>query len=165
MNDILIETCNYIYKNPGLSKYRYIKDMSNRSIWRYTNVEDYVDYLSQTGVLKEYKKYSSLYNKEYSTLEVNIIEYIKLYNTKFNNKAVVDILTYIYKHPKKSCKTYKNDFSNMFEDNNVNKSYLYYFLELENNNVLRLRSEYFNNYKYYSLKIDFHQLKNFIINN
>lgn len=164
MNDILIETCSYIYKNPGLSRYRYIKEMSSRSIWKHSNVEDKIDYLSQLGILKEYKKYNSRYNKEYIVLEVDIFEYVKFYNIKFNNEIFLNVLAYIFNHPKKSCKTYEKDFSDMFDDKNLNKKYLDCFFKLRNNSVLKLKNEYFNDYKYDGLRIDFHELKSFVMN-
>lgn len=163
MNDILIETCNYIYKNPGFSNKKYIKEMSQRSIWKGINMEYEIDYMIYLGILIEVTKYNKMYSVEYDILEVNISGFINWYNKDFNNKTIVDILNYVQKHFKKSEKTLQKDFAEMTENSEISVNYLDKFLELRNYGVLRLKSEYYNDYKYYGLRIDFAQLKNFVL--
>lgn len=165
MNDILIETCNYIYKNPGFSTKKYIREMSERSIWRGINVEDKIDYMIYLGVLKEVEKYSKVYDKEYTTLEIDLNGFINLYNNDFKNESVICVLKYVQKHLKKSDKTFQKDFTEMIGNDKEYNEYLESFLKLKNYGVLRLKSEYFNDYKYYGLRIDFAQLRDYILNN
>lgn len=163
MNDILIETCNYIYKNPGFSNKKYIKEMSQRSIWKGINMEYEIDYMIYLGILIEVTKYNKMYSVEYDILEVNISGFINWYNKDFNNKTIIDILNYVQKHFKKSEKTLQKDFAEMTENSEIGVNYLDKFLELRDYGVLRLKSEYYNDYKYYGLRIDFAQLKNFVL--
>lgn len=164
MNDILIETCNYICKNKGLSRNKYIKEMSKRSIWKGVNVENQIDYMVQLGILNEVTKYSNLYKNEYVILEVDIRGFMCLYNNSYKNEFVIYVLEYIQNHSKKSNNTFKNIFSEITSANEGCNNYLNSFLKLKNYGVLRLKTEYFNNYKYYGLRIDFHQLKSFVSN-
>lgn len=165
MNDILIETCNYIYKNPGLTRHKYRKEMSERSIWRGVNIENEIEYMEDINIIDEKKRYSARYDRNYAVLEINLKEYIKFYNINFNDEIVLDILNYIFEHPKKSQNTYEKDFCTMFDDKELNKKYTECFLKLKNYGVLRLKTEYFNECKYYGLRIDFYQLKSFVISN
>lgn len=159
MNDLILETCNYIYKNPKKSKNRYIKDMSERSIWRGSCVKSIIEDYLHIGILKEVEIYNSTYESSYMTLEVDIEGYIKQYSPSFSDDISIFILEYIIKNPRRSENTYKNSLTNMkseFSEEEIIKT----LRILLGKSILRYRMEIFNDdIKYQSLYVDFYSLK------
>lgn len=159
MNDLVLETCNYIYKNPKKSKNRYIKDMSERSIWRGYYVESIIEDYLYAGILKEIERYNPIYESSYITLEVDIEKYIKTYNSRFSDNISLFVLEYIMKNPKRSKNTYENSLVSMkseFSEEEIIKT----IRVLLGRSILRYRMERFNNeIKYQSIYIDFYSLK------
>lgn len=104
MRDLTLETCKYIYKNHYKSKYRNIKDMKKRSIWKKNGAEKIIEELFYNGILKDSEKYSHKYDKKYTYIRIDLKKYIRNYNCDFNDELVINILNNIVESPNRSTK-------------------------------------------------------------
>lgn len=154
MNDLVLETCKYIYKNPNKTEYRYIKEMLERSIWRGSDVAYLVSYLKSDGVLVE----KNMYNSPDTVLALSISGFARYYNICYSNKIEFIILDYIINNRKKSKGTIISNLVKIYDD--ISKLEFYdEFSSLERKGVIRFRYECYNGIKYLSPYVDLYGFK------
>ena len=104
MYDIYMEVCSKIINNPNQIKSNYLKIFEKSFDKRGYCLNDIIDYLIELNVLKVTKVINGEY--EFDVLQINLKEFLKFFEFKFQEDIYILILDYILKNPNKSKNTY-----------------------------------------------------------